>query len=296
MAASFLFLSNLRLCHPFPYSNALLPPSSLGKIWDDCIHHCLHRNQSSRKNKNTNASKLPHTNTTLQITHAQAASLMFSLTLPSHRPVSSHILFSVCLLSGEAVWSQPLWPWSNVWRSSWRLSLPLSTWMDRQDVPAGSVGHRMPALLYPTIIQQITLCLQAPPTQSGAKQSNSAHRYILGPWRFLSIPPSCCLETTYQWAKIPFSLAFMRLYVLLAVALSSKESFDLTTILFMTEPSLFIRAHFACKVNVLTATPQHLCTYNTLKKATVPISFHNNVSFLFIKLEYYNILWLHHVA
>lgn len=130
---------------------------------------------------------------------------------PVTRPVSSYILFSVCLLSGEAVWSQPLWPWSNVWRSSWRLSMPLSTWMDRQDVPAGSVGHRMPALLYLTIVQQIALCLQTPPTQSGAKQSNSAHRYILGPWRFLSIPPSCCLETTYQWAKIPFSLAFLHL-------------------------------------------------------------------------------------
>lgn len=98
----------------------------------------------------------------------------------------------------------------------------------------------------------------------------------------------------------------MRLYVLLAAALSGNESSEQIDLHLWFDNdfihddfiiySLFIRAHFACKVNVLTATPQHLCTYNTLKKATVPISFHNDVSFLFIKLEYYDILWLHHVA
>lgn len=62
--------------------------SFLGKVCDYCIYHCLHRNQSGTKNKKHKPPKDPLNNTTLQITHAQAVSLIFVHTFQSHRPLA----------------------------------------------------------------------------------------------------------------------------------------------------------------------------------------------------------------
>lgn len=127
-------------------------PSSLGKVWcvsrvcaaDDCIYQCLHRNQSSRKeNENTGyqSIRIPvlqfsfrFTSTWWNHTHLHNSKNPNPITQTS----STCAMFS--LFSGEAVWSEPLRTWSDVRGGSWRLPMPLPTWMDRQDVPAGSVG------------------------------------------------------------------------------------------------------------------------------------------------------------
>lgn len=68
-------------------------------------------------------------------------SLIFSHIFSLHRPVVHVEYFLFLSPSGEAVRSEPLWTWSNVSGGSWRLPVPLPTWMDGEDLSAGSVGQ-----------------------------------------------------------------------------------------------------------------------------------------------------------
>lgn len=77
------------------YSNSLVPPSSLVKVWgvshvraaDDYFYHCLHRNQSSKKRE------WKHRHSDIS-TDTENVSLTFIHTFPLHRPVV-HVVFSL---------------------------------------------------------------------------------------------------------------------------------------------------------------------------------------------------------